>query len=162
MLTGDTQEPVKRILVALSPSQHHLQITIVGYHPWLYTGWCTVEGMIDFEDCDEVLGFCHDAYEREDAQAIQGFFEVALTIDLSTQKIVNVLSATHWGGARNLNAIMGWKNFNPQPEIAELKQRFILRAIEWLDQHEPKRKYGLLRGFVPEELLGPKPQGTSA
>lgn len=118
--------------------------------------------MIDFENCDEVLEFCHDAYEREDVQAIQGFFEVALTIELSPQKIVNILSGTNWDGARMLNSMLGWKDFSPQPEIAELKRRFILQAIEWLDQHEPKRKYGILQGFVPAEMLGPKPQGTSA
>lgn len=54
-----------------------------------------------------------------------------------------------------LNAMLGWKNFDPSQDIVALRQRFVTRAIEWIDQHEPTRKYGLLVGLIPDDLLGP-------
>lgn len=118
--------------------------------------------MIDLEDAEAVFEYCQDATDQEDAQAIRELLEVTLTVELSAQMICNVLTATLWEGARQLNAMLGWKNFVPAPDIVGLRQRFVVRAVEWVDKHEPSRKYGLLCGLVPDEMLGPKPQGTSA
>jgi hypothetical protein len=111
---------------------------------------------MDLEDVDNVMEFAQDAYERGDDDALLGLFDVA-TQQLSPKVIVFVLSATNWEGGRMLASLMGWRLTPPSERLAARRLEFGRAAAAWLDEHEPARKHGLLRGFLPEDIVGPKP-----
>jgi hypothetical protein len=101
----------------------------------------------DLDDASFVLEFALDAGERNDESSLIELFDAA-SQKLTTQTIVNVLSATNWLGQTPLFNFLGWKAIEPSIVLEQRRADFVDLVSKWLTEHEPARRLDLLRGLV--------------
>ena len=102
---------------------------------------------MNLDDAEIVLEFAYDAMDRGDESSIIELFDLA-SAALTPTTICNVLTATHWNGARTLREMFGWKHVEPSIVLVQRRADFARLASDWLEEHEPKRRLALLAGLV--------------